>query len=265
MILQPVSPSLHARDILCPAAAHLATGMPIEELGDAVSPDTLTGLDVAQPEVERGKIRCAVVDFNRFGNVQLNVRGSDLEAAGSRPPRLLVEATSGSAHARQAATYADFAPGDYGVIFDPRGWLTIVRGNPANALEGLGLDVGDPVWISGPPSASEPADIGRNRTRPVRRSATRASRAPVAARAPSSTLRWIAGCSRSTRWKSRFVSTSSRTGVFAVTVDVRGTSVTRAISPKKSPGCMVVTARPSFATVASPSTSAKNSRPRVPP
>ena len=90
VILQPVSPSLHARDILCPAAAHLATGMPIEELGDAVLPDTLTGLDVAQPEVERGKIRCAVVDFNRFGNVQLNVRGSDLEAAGlEAAPELL--------------------------------------------------------------------------------------------------------------------------------------------------------------------------------
>jgi hypothetical protein len=40
------------------------------------------------------------------------------------------------------------------VIFDPRGWLTIVRGNPANALEGLGLALGDPVWISRPGSAA---------------------------------------------------------------------------------------------------------------
>lgn len=156
VILQPVSPSFHARDILCPAAAHLAAGMPVEELGGAVAPDTLIGLDVPQPEVERGKIRCNVVDFNRFGNVQLNVRSADFEAAGlDAYPDVAVEATSGSTRARPASTYADFAPGEYGVIFDPRGWLTIVRGNPANALEGLGLDIGDPVWISGPPSSAE--------------------------------------------------------------------------------------------------------------
>jgi S-adenosyl-L-methionine hydrolase (adenosine-forming) len=156
IVLEPVSPSFHARDILCPAAAHLAEGMSIEELGAQVAPHTLAVLEVAQPEVERGKIRCAVVDFNRFGNVQLNVRSTHFEAAGlGEYPDLAVEATSGSTRARRADTYADFAPGEYGVIFDPRGWLTIVRGNPANALEGLGLDVGDPVWISGPPSLGE--------------------------------------------------------------------------------------------------------------
>jgi hypothetical protein len=36
------------------------------------------------------------------------------------------------------------------MIFDPRGWLTIVRGNPASALEGLGLALAAPVWISRP-------------------------------------------------------------------------------------------------------------------
>ena len=55
------------------------------------------------------------------------------------------------------------------MILDPRGWLTIVRGNPANALEGLGLDVGDPVWISGPPGASEPPT---SRQEPNRRRST---------------------------------------------------------------------------------------------
>jgi S-adenosylmethionine hydrolase len=159
VILRPVSPSFHARDILCPAAAHLAAGLPIAALGGALDPDSLAGLDVSRPEIERGKIRCAVVDYNRFGNIQLNVRDSDVEAAGLDVfADLAVEAVSGSTRARRASTYADFEPGEYGVIFDPRGWLTIVRGNPANALEGLGLDVGDPVWISGPPSLAERPD-----------------------------------------------------------------------------------------------------------
>ncbi len=106
---------------------------------------------MAEPEVEPGKIRCTVLDFNRFGNVQLNVREAQLAAAGLEDaPVLALGAVSGSADARRGKTYADFEAGEYGVIFDPRGWFTIVRGNPGSALEGLGLALGDPVWISRP-------------------------------------------------------------------------------------------------------------------
>jgi hypothetical protein len=63
---------------------------------------------------------------------------------------LALGAVSGSADARREKTHADFEAGEYGVIFDPRGWFTIVRGNPGSALEGLGLALGDPVWISRP-------------------------------------------------------------------------------------------------------------------
>jgi len=158
VIVEPVSASFQARDILCPAAAHVAAGMALDRLGNEIDPDTLTGLDVPEPETERGKIRCEVVEFNRFGNVKLNVREAHLLAAGiAESTDLAVEAVSGSTRARRGSTYADFAPGEYGVIFDPRGWLTVIRGNPASALEGLGLAVGDPVWISGPPSHGEVA------------------------------------------------------------------------------------------------------------
>ncbi len=108
-------------------------------------------VSVAAPEIEHGKISCEVIDFNRFGNVQLNVRKEDLAAAGlDGVPTLRVEAVSGSTEAHLGDTYADFASGEYGMLFDPRGWLTIVRGNPASALEGLGLALAAPVWISRP-------------------------------------------------------------------------------------------------------------------
>jgi S-adenosylmethionine hydrolase len=149
VIQQPIAESFRARDTLCPATAYLAGGKPIEELGASVDPTTLVELRIAEPEVEPGKIRCTVLDFNRFGNVQLNVRDSHLAAAGlDDAPALAIEAVSGSADARRGRTYADFEASDYGAIVDPRGWLTIVRGNPASALEGLGLALGDPVWLS---------------------------------------------------------------------------------------------------------------------
>jgi S-adenosyl-L-methionine hydrolase (adenosine-forming) len=149
VVLQPVAPSFHARDILCPAAAHLAAGMAIERVGSPVEPSTLATLDVPEPEVEPGKIRCEVLDLNRFGNVQLNARQAHLEAAGlDSPDRIEVGALSGSAEARRTSTYAELAPDEYGVMLDPRGWLSIVRGNPGNAAEGLRLQGGDLVWLS---------------------------------------------------------------------------------------------------------------------
>ncbi len=38
-------------------------------------------MTIAEPEIEPGKISCEVIDFNRFGNVHLNVRPADLAAA----------------------------------------------------------------------------------------------------------------------------------------------------------------------------------------
>jgi S-adenosylmethionine hydrolase len=149
---RPIAESFRAPDTLCPATAQLAAGTAIEELGAAFDASTLVVVTVAEPEVEHGKIRCEVLDFNRFGNVQLNVRPADLAAAALDDVEALrVEGVSSSADARRGRTYADFAAGDYGVIFDPRGWLTIVRGNPGSALEGLSLTIGDPVWLTAGP------------------------------------------------------------------------------------------------------------------
>lgn len=149
VVRQPIAPSFRARDTLCPAAAHLASGMAVEQLGTALDPATLARVEMAQPETTPGKIRCEVVDYNRFGNIQLNVHESHLGDAGLDGTQTLeVAAVSATAAAKRGSTYADFGAGEYGLIVDPRGWLTIVRGNPGSALEGLGLDIGDPVWLS---------------------------------------------------------------------------------------------------------------------
>jgi len=151
VILQPVAPSLHARDVLSPAAAHIAAGRPLEQLGSAIDPDGLAALSLPEAEVEEGRISCEVLDLNRFGNAQLNVREAQLAASGlDGSAELAVESTSGSTRARRVATYADLEPGEYGVMIDPRGWLAVIRGNPGNAAEGLAIQSGDPVWIYDP-------------------------------------------------------------------------------------------------------------------
>ena len=149
ILLEPVSPSFHARDVLAPAAAYLATGSALEDLGDPVEPQTLAEVLVPEPQVEPGKISCEVLDLNRFGNVQLNVRSSHLASAGlDQAERVTVEAHSAATVVKRVSTYADLAEGDWGLIVDPRGWLSVIRGNPANAAEALGVGSGDLVWLS---------------------------------------------------------------------------------------------------------------------
>jgi hypothetical protein len=149
VVRRPHAESFRAPDTLCPAAASLAAGMPIGELGGHLDLASLARVVMAEPEVEPGKITCEVIDFNRFGNVHLNVRPADLAAAGlDGDAALSIEAVSGATVAKRGSTYADFAAGEYGVLVDPRGWLTIVRGNPASALDGLGLGLAAPVWIT---------------------------------------------------------------------------------------------------------------------
>jgi len=149
IVLEPVSPSLHARDVLAPAAAHLATGASLDALGDPIEVGTLAELRIPEPDVEPGKISCEVLDLNRFGNVQLNVRSSHLAAAGlDRSSRLAVQTTSAEAVAEQVATYSDLEGGQWGLMVDPRGWLSVIRANPGNAAADLSIGVGDLVWLA---------------------------------------------------------------------------------------------------------------------
>jgi S-adenosylmethionine hydrolase len=149
VVLQPISPSFHARDVLAPAAAHLAVGKALEDLGPSVEPGSLAELHLPEPTIEPGKITCEVLDLNRFGNVQLNVRNPDLAAAGlDGSGELLVEAPGGAGSGRQVSTYADLTEDEWGLMIDPRGWLSVIRSNPGNAAESLGVGVGGIVWLT---------------------------------------------------------------------------------------------------------------------
>lgn len=159
IILHPVAPSFHARDVLAPAAAYLAGGGSPSELGGELDAATLATLEFPDATIEKGKIECEVLDLNRFGNVLLNVTSTDFAAAGlDHIDTVMIDATGGSATARRVSTYTDVATGDWGLIVDPRGWLCVIRGNPANAAEGLGgVQPGDPIWLTVPRAAARSA------------------------------------------------------------------------------------------------------------
>jgi predicted ATP-grasp superfamily ATP-dependent carboligase len=83
--LERVSRTFHARDVFAPAAAHLAAGVAIEELGPELDPATIVRLDIPQPSVGERHIRASVLVVDRFGNIQLNVRRAHVDAVGLEP------------------------------------------------------------------------------------------------------------------------------------------------------------------------------------
>jgi len=87
--LEPVSPTFHGRDVFSPAAAHLARGVALEELGPAIEPGSLARLELPQPEVTDHRIRACCLYVDRFGNMQLNLTRKHLERLGIEPGRQL--------------------------------------------------------------------------------------------------------------------------------------------------------------------------------
>src|SRR5438067_10864983 len=87
--LESVSRTFHGRDLFSPAAAHLALGVPLAELGPPIDPEALARLDLPQPELGGTRIRCTVLSIDRFGNMQLNLDRTHLDRTGIAPGQRL--------------------------------------------------------------------------------------------------------------------------------------------------------------------------------
>jgi S-adenosyl-L-methionine hydrolase (adenosine-forming) len=74
--LAPVSNTFHGRDIFAPAAAHLACGGSLEELGNPV--DSMVELVLAKPARVGDVLHGVVLDIDRFGNLITNIYADDL-------------------------------------------------------------------------------------------------------------------------------------------------------------------------------------------
>jgi hypothetical protein len=111
--LDSVSRTFHGRDLFAPAAAHLASGVQLEQLGPPLAVDALARLDLPEPEIGENRIRATVLYIDRFGNVQLNLTREHLQQA-EVPPGTVIEIELGldRYYAVVARTFADARKGD---------------------------------------------------------------------------------------------------------------------------------------------------------
>lgn len=134
--LASVSRTFHGRDLFSPAAAHLALGVPLGELGPPVDPGALVRLEVPSPEVGQNRIRATVLYVDHFGNMQLNLKRHHLEEAGVQPGVTVeLQLALDRYYATAARTFADAQPGEIILYEDSYGNMAVaISGGSAAEL-----------------------------------------------------------------------------------------------------------------------------------
>jgi len=135
--LESISRTFHGRDLFSPAAAHLANGVPLEDLGPPVDPEGLVRLDLPEPAVSDGAIRATLLYVDSFGNIALNLDRDDVESLGIfSGARVELELSGERYYAVMARTFADARPGDVILYEDSykKMSLAISRGSAARML-----------------------------------------------------------------------------------------------------------------------------------
>jgi hypothetical protein len=131
-------PTFAGRDVLAPAAGHLAAGVSLAELGSPVDPAGLVPGLVSLPELrDDGAIVGEVWWVDRFGNCQLNIDPDELGARGARPGSRVEVHTAGEIRAaRWVNTYADALASELVLVVDSYGLLSLAydRESAATAL-----------------------------------------------------------------------------------------------------------------------------------
>jgi S-adenosylmethionine hydrolase len=157
LMLPVITSSFHGRDIFSPMAAHLANGVPWEQVGREVPVDQLVRLPLIEPTVGDGVLETQIVHVLIFGNVTLAGTPADLEAAIGplTPGRPIV--IDFPAHAGQPAvqertvwhqTFGRVPVGASLLMSDSEGHLSLAD-NQGDAARRLGLSLDRPAQVRG--------------------------------------------------------------------------------------------------------------------
>ena len=136
-----VSHTFHGRDILAPVAAHLASGVPVQDVGPAIT-DYQRGL-IPPPEISGGVIKGQIIYRDRFGNLMTNISrehltGLDCAAVKVSVGRVELTGIKG--------TYGDVEKGQALCLIGSSGYLEVAI-REGDALDILGIDVGTGVNV----------------------------------------------------------------------------------------------------------------------
>ncbi|HDH57123.1 MAG TPA: hypothetical protein ENF16_00765 [Bacteroidetes bacterium] len=143
LFLPRVSHTFHGRDILSPVAAHLAEGVPFEEVG----PKTKHfGREIfPHPVIKVDSIIGQIVYRDRFGNLMTNISETDLQAFDPAE----IEVSAGYTQIKGLSyAYSDVEKGELLCLIGSTGYLEIAM-REGSAMDKLRFPLGTKVEVAG--------------------------------------------------------------------------------------------------------------------
>jgi S-adenosylmethionine hydrolase len=135
-----ISRTFHGRDLFSPAAAHLASGVPMAKLGPPLDPEGLVTLEIPEPTIANGVAVATMLYVDGFGNIMLNLTREDAERLGLvSGSRVELDVGGERYFAVMARTFADARPGDVILYEDSYRNMSIAisRGNAARMMHAV--------------------------------------------------------------------------------------------------------------------------------
>jgi S-adenosylmethionine hydrolase len=149
-------PTFSGRDVMAPAAAHIANGVPFTELGDVVDPASLVPGLLPLPSEDDGALVGEVLWVDRYGNCQTNIDPDSLADFGVRKGDAIeVRFGDTTRRARFVDAFAAAKPSEVVVVVDSYGLCAIALDRRSAAAE-LRLRAGTVVTFAFAPPGGAP-------------------------------------------------------------------------------------------------------------
>jgi S-adenosylmethionine hydrolase len=139
LFLDRISNTFHGRDVFAPVAAHLASGHPVESIGESIS-DPIRG-EIKKPVLNDESVSGEIVYIDGFGNGITNIHQAALEGRRNIRIRVGEKTIQGL-----VTSYSGVAMGAAMAIIGSFGTLEIAV-RERNAQNVLDFHAGDPVQV----------------------------------------------------------------------------------------------------------------------
>ncbi|WP_066426051.1 S-adenosyl-l-methionine hydroxide adenosyltransferase family protein [Anabaena sp. 4-3] len=133
------SKTFHGRDIFAPVGAYLASGVSLQQLGQAIDTATLTQLSLKLCHSTTTGVAGCIQYIDHFGNLVSNIPGSYVQGK-----KWCVQA--GELIIPGCETYSDVACGEAAALVGSHGWVEIAI-NSGNAQSQLQINLQDSLEV----------------------------------------------------------------------------------------------------------------------
>ena len=140
-------PTFAGRDIFGPAAAHIASGVDLSELGDEVEVSSLMPGLMPITSKENDGFHTEVLWVDQYGNVQINLDPAELVIKENEINHFEIKTAGLTRIAKKVETFEELVGGELGLTIDSYGLVALVIGR-GSAAEEMKISTGNQVIIS---------------------------------------------------------------------------------------------------------------------